>query len=77
MVTARVVEAALRDERAVFPIGRYQPHFGVTLSLPSVVGREGVVSVIEPDLTGEERIGLERSAEALKAARRKIAQVGT
>ena len=35
-------EAVLRDERAVLPIGVYNAKYGVTLSLPSVVGREGV-----------------------------------
>ncbi len=28
----------LRDERAIIPIGSYQREFGVTLSLPRVVG---------------------------------------
>src|SRR5882757_7354549 len=41
MVSARSAEIVLRDERAAIPIGSYNPHYGVTLSLPSVVGREG------------------------------------
>jgi len=45
MVAARIAEMALRDERAVIPIGSYQADYGCTLSLPSVVGREGVVGV--------------------------------
>jgi hypothetical protein len=40
----------------------------VTLSLPSVVGRDGVISVLQPDLSAEERRGLERSAESLRKA---------
>src|SRR3981081_1486975 len=39
IVSARIAEMILRDERAVIPIGSYNKSFGVTLSLPSVVGR--------------------------------------
>jgi L-lactate dehydrogenase len=38
MVCARIAEMILRDERAVIPIGCYSPEYGVTLSLPGVVG---------------------------------------
>jgi malate/lactate dehydrogenase len=43
------------DERAAIPIGSYQQAFGVTLSLPTVVGRAGAVAVLHPELTPEER----------------------
>ncbi len=68
MVSARLTEMILRDERAVIPIGSYNPAFGVTLSLPSVVGRDGVQRVIEPEMSDAERQGLQRSAEAIKSA---------
>ena len=32
-----------------------QKEFGVTLSLPSVVGRGGVIEVLQPELSAEER----------------------
>jgi malate/lactate dehydrogenase len=48
----------LRDERAAIPMGSYQGASGVTFSLPSVVGRVGVVSVSRPELTNEERKAL-------------------
>ena len=68
MVTARLAEIVLRDERAVIPIGSYNRTYGVTLSLPSVVGREGVVRILEPDVSEEERQALQRSAETLRKA---------
>jgi L-lactate dehydrogenase len=68
IVAVRIAEVILTDERAVFPIGSFQKTLGVTLSLPSVVGRGGVIEVLEPDMSDEERAGLERSAETLKAA---------
>jgi L-lactate dehydrogenase len=68
MVSARIAEAVLRDERIVIPIGSYHPSYGVTLSMPSVLGREGVVHILESDLAENERQALQRSAEAFKSA---------
>ena len=68
MVSARLTEMVLRDERAVIPIGCYNPAFDVTLSLPSVVGRDGVQRIFEPEMSSEERQGLQRSADAIRAA---------
>ena len=66
IVAARIAELVLRDERAVVPIGSYNVDFGVTLSLPSVVGRAGVVRSFEPEMSSEERQALEASAANLK-----------
>ncbi len=68
MVSARIAEMVLRDERAVIPIGSYIPRYAVTLSVPSIVGRDGVVQIIEPEISEDERQALQRSAETLKAA---------
>ena len=68
IVSARIAEMVLSDERAVIPIGSFQKQFGVTLSLPSVVGRSGVRQVLKPDLSEEEREGLKKSVDSLKEA---------
>jgi len=65
MVSARIAEMVLRDERRVVPIGAYSSKYGVTFSLPSVLGRDGVAQVLEPEMSDEERRGIERSAETL------------
>ncbi len=72
IVSARIAEMVLRDERAAVPIGSYQREFGVTLSLPSVVGRVGVLSVLPASLSDEERSALEKSAAALKSALNRV-----
>jgi L-lactate dehydrogenase len=72
MVSARIAEIILRDERVAIPIGCNSPEYGVTLSLPSIVGREGVVRTLDPELSVEERRGLLRSVDTLKAALRQI-----
>jgi L-lactate dehydrogenase len=66
IVSARIAEMVLRDERAAIAIGSYHQAFGVTLSLPTVVGRIGVVAVLQPDLVPNERSRLEKSAELLR-----------
>ena len=68
IVSARIAEIVLRDERAAIAIGSYQRDLGVTLSLPSVVGGGGVVEVLQPDLAPEERSGLQISVQSLKNA---------
>ena len=67
IVAARIVEAVLRDERVVIPIGSYNPTYGATLSMPSVVGRAGVLRILEPSMSEEERHALKRSADRLRA----------
>jgi L-lactate dehydrogenase len=52
IVSTRIAEMVLRDEHAVIPIGSYQREFGVTMSLPSVIGSGGVVRVMQPVLSG-------------------------
>src|SRR4029453_10374260 len=66
MVCARIAEVILSDERAVFPVGSYNPRFGTTVSLPSIVGRQGVIEVLEPAMSDSEGQGLERGAARLK-----------
>ena len=72
MVSARIAEVVLRNERAVIPIGVFNPKFGVTLSMPGILGRNGVSRILEPTMSEEELQGLQRSADTLKAASRRI-----
>ena len=72
MVCARIAEIVLRDERAVIPIGAYNSNSGVTLSLPSVVGRRGCIKVIDPALSDAERVGFKSCIETLRNAQERI-----
>jgi L-lactate dehydrogenase len=74
MASARIAEIVLRDERAVIPIGSYNPRYGVTLSMPSVLGRDGVAQILEPEMSEYERRALEHSAETLRNAGSRIMQ---
>lgn len=68
MACARIAEILLRNEPAVIPIASYNLEYGVTLSLPSVLGRSGAVRTLEPSMSDEEREALRRSADTLKSA---------
>ena len=68
----RICEAILRDEHAVLPVstmlsGEYGLP-GLCVSLPCVLGAEGVYRVLTPDLEAPERAALAASAAVLKAA---------
>ena len=75
VAAARIVEMIGRDERAVIPIGSYQKKYGVTLSLPSCVGREGVVEVRMPTLAEHEARALDASAATLRRAVQSLGRV--
>jgi L-lactate dehydrogenase len=73
-----VVEGIALDDGRLLPVSSAQAGTmgikGISLSLPTVVGRHGVVSVYEPAVSSEERDGLLKSAQALKDM---YAQIGT
>jgi L-lactate dehydrogenase len=68
IVTARLVEAMLRNEGLVAPVGVFQEKYNVTFSLPSVIGRRGVSNVLMPELSAEESDALTESAKAIREA---------
>jgi L-lactate dehydrogenase len=68
MVCARIAQIVLRDEHAVIPVGSFNRAYGVTISLPSVVGRAGVERILEPSMSQEESEALQRSADTLRSA---------
>jgi L-lactate dehydrogenase len=71
-----IVETILRDQHSVLPVSSLmQGQYGlqdVCLSLPTVVGRNGVVQVLELPLDEEELAGLRRSAEVLQEVARSV-----
>jgi L-lactate dehydrogenase len=69
---ARITEAVLRDERVVLPVAAYRERYGVTMALPTVLGRDGAARWFEPSMSEAERLALERSAAKLREAARGI-----
>jgi L-lactate dehydrogenase len=76
VVAARIVELIASDDGTVVPIGSYQEQYGVTLSLPSRLARDGVTEVRMPTLSESEARALDESAATLRRAVRSIALGG-
>lgn len=72
----RICEAIMRDERAVLPLSvLIEGAFGmkdVYLSLPCIVGAQGIERVMAPDLADHEVEGLKASAKTLGEAMTKL-----
>lgn len=75
-VCARLSEAVLRDEHAVLPVAPYSNRYGVSISLPSLLARDGAEHAFEPEMTVEERQAFERSVETLRQAGEEIDAFG-
>jgi len=73
---ARVVAAVLGDERVELPVvAVLDGEYGlgdIALGVPAVVGRKGIVKVVEYDLPEEELACLRRSAGILRGVAREI-----
>lgn len=69
---AMLLEAILEDHHSVFPVSTLLTDYcgvsGVCLSVPAVIGRAGVLRVIDLDLSSEERAALHAGAEVVRAA---------
>jgi L-lactate dehydrogenase len=76
LAVASIVESILRDQHSVLPVASLmQGQYGledVCLSLPTVVGRDGVVQVLELPLDEEEIAALRRSAAVLQEVARSV-----
>jgi L-lactate dehydrogenase len=70
LVTSALLKYMLRGDRRVLTVSRMQEGAcgidGIALSLPAIVGADGAVAVIEPEMSDEERARLHASAEILR-----------
>jgi len=70
LAATQIIEAVLRDQRQVLPVSSLlEDHRGISdvcLSVPSVVDRDGVETVLPVPLSEEEAEGLRRSADTVR-----------
>ena len=76
MAVARIADSIVKDERAVLPVsvlleGQYDLQ-GLCLSIPSIIGRNGLEQVLEIPLDQGERRALECSAQQLQQVIREM-----
>jgi len=71
MSVKRICEAIVRDEKSILPVSTIQTGEngidGVALSMPAIVGKNGVETLVPIELNEEEKANLLKSAETLKA----------
>ena len=63
---AEIIEAVLRDEKRVLPVSAPVEEDGLFISLPCVLGRNGVERVLRPALAPEEQAKFEASQARLR-----------
>ena len=71
MSVKRICEAITRDEKSILPVSSLQNGMyglnDVALSLPAVIGKEGIIDTVPLHLNEEEIIKLQQSAGQLKS----------
>lgn len=76
LATGQILEAVLYDEQRVLPVSsRLDGYLGISdvcMSVPSIVNRTGVETVLEVPLNDTEREGLRRSADTIRQAIRTL-----
>ncbi|MGL4522937.1 MAG: L-lactate dehydrogenase [Bacilli bacterium] len=70
MSLTRVVKAILNDEHSILPVSAYlDGHYGQTdvfTGVPAIVGRDGLIEVVELELNEEEQVKMNHSVKVLK-----------
>ena len=70
MSVKRICEAIVRDEKSILPVSSIQhDNYGISdiaLSMPAVVGKDGVECHVPIELNGQEALALRGSADTLK-----------
>ena len=61
----QLCQAIIQDQKLIAPVSHFQKQFGICLSLPAVLGRNGIEQTLPLSLNNQEQILLEKSAQAL------------
>lgn len=62
----RLANTVLTDARTEMPVSNFREKYGVYLSYPSIVGRQGIIKQCQLDLTPDELDKLQNSANFIK-----------
>jgi L-lactate dehydrogenase len=65
-VVASICGSILFDHRSIRPVSHWQEDLGVCLSMPAVLGRQGVVRTVPMPLSEGEKVKLRGSAKAIR-----------
>lgn len=65
---ASICTSILFDKRDIRPVSHFQPDLGCCLSLPAVLGKEGVMETVLLPLNAEEKAQLVESGTIVREA---------
>ncbi|KZU55047.1 L-lactate dehydrogenase [Lactiplantibacillus plantarum] len=63
----RLAEAVSADAQLACPVSSFDPQYGTYVGMPAVIGKNGIESLIQLDLTTDERASLAASAKFIKS----------
>ncbi|MBR3181016.1 L-lactate dehydrogenase, partial [Candidatus Saccharibacteria bacterium] len=66
--TTHIIQAILNDERLVLPVSSYDDNNSVFLGYPTIVGRRGALKRLDLNLSEQEGIKYQQSANVIKSA---------
>ena len=79
LVISKILEGILRDERNIVPLSTYIDNYygesDLCMSIPCLVGKEGIIKRYLIPLASEEQIKLHNSANVLKGTIKRIGQL--
>ena len=64
----RITRAILFDENSILPVSSYLDKYGIFISTPSIIGKNGVINSNVVDLDKDELESLENSVRFIKTA---------
>jgi len=71
-IVSSICSSILLDKRNVRPVSHFQPEFGCCLSMPVVLGRNGIIATIQMPLNSDEKVGIAGSAKTLRGTVERI-----
>ncbi|ASG80848.1 MULTISPECIES: L-lactate dehydrogenase [Lactiplantibacillus] len=63
----RLAEAVSADAQLACPVSAFDPQFGTYVGMPAVIGKNGIESLIQLELTADEQASLAASAKFIKS----------
>ncbi|MGA5654321.1 L-lactate dehydrogenase [Rahnella contaminans] len=66
--TARLVDAVLSNAQSVYPVSAWDEELSVYIGQPAVIGKNGIVQTLQPELTAYEGVAYHASARVITAA---------
>jgi L-lactate dehydrogenase len=76
MVVTRIIKAVLQDENRVLCVSSFIEDMhgikDVCLSLPAIVGKDGIREILALPLSPDEKAGLQKSAAVIKAMLKEV-----